>query len=153
MSGDGEIFYILPTESILPSPHGALSRSGSISGVHGNAATEGKYQSLTGALSPGGDYDEYEDEDARSIFSGGFSGGPSKGGSTGGGGNMELPGFAPSVVSSAGWDHQSYTSAAPLQDLPPSSPEDHAPVRDWDDDESDDNRDESNSTLRARSIQ
>ncbi|KAF8247416.1 hypothetical protein K440DRAFT_654845 [Wilcoxina mikolae CBS 423.85] len=73
-SGDGEIFSILPTESILPSPHGALSRAGSISGVGGSIATEGKYQSLTGALSQNGDYDECDDdEDTHSIFSGGFS--------------------------------------------------------------------------------
>lgn len=148
-NGDGEIFSILPTESILASPHGALSRAGSVSGVHGASATEGKYQSLTGALSPNGDYDEFEDEDARSIFSGGFSN------SGAGGDNLDLPGFAPSV-SSAGWDHQSYSSAAPLQDLPPCSPEDGGtpPMSvpgsgNWD---GSDGGDGSNSTLRERSI-
>jgi hypothetical protein len=96
-SGDGEIFSILPTESILPTPHGALSRTGSISGAGAGTTTEGKYQSLTGALSPSGDFDEYEDEDAHSIFSGGFSNpGPSKR-------KLDLPGFAPSSPSSDGW--------------------------------------------------
>jgi len=98
-AGEGEIFSILPTESILPSPHGALSRAGSITGAGVSAPSEGKYHSLTGALSQNGDYDEYEDEDGRSIFSGGFS----NPGSTKA--KLHLPGFSP-APSSAGWGQQ-----------------------------------------------
>jgi hypothetical protein len=113
-SGEGEIFSILPTESILPSPHGALSRAGSISGVGGSIATKGKYQSLTGALSQNGDYDECDDvEDTPSIFSGGFSSaGASKS-------KLGLPGFSPSV-SSAGWgnmDQRTYSLESQLHEL------------------------------------
>jgi len=115
-SGDGEIFSILPTESILPSPHGALNQAGSTSGVGGGIATEGKYQSLTGALSQNGDYDECDDddEDTQSIFSGGFSSpSPSKS-------QLGLPGFSPSV-SSAGWgniNQQTYSLESQLHQLP-----------------------------------
>lgn len=71
-NSDGEIFSILPTASILPSPHGALSRTGSVSGAGGNPAHDSAYQSLAGAVTQGDD-DDYEDDDDQSIFSGGFT--------------------------------------------------------------------------------
>lgn len=115
-NGDGEIFSILPSESILPSPHGALSRANSISGVSGGPASEGKYQSLSAALSHNGDYEEYDDEDEHSIFSGGFSSppGPNMKGS-----NIHLPGFSP--TSSASWGNmggQGFSDAAPSTAAP-----------------------------------
>ncbi|KAL7271535.1 hypothetical protein RUND412_005705 [Rhizina undulata] len=87
----GEIFSILPSQSILPSPHSPMARSESITAVA--TGDEGKYQSLTGALS-NGDYEEYEE----SIFSGGFS----NPGVTLGERAVALPPFSP-APSSAGW--------------------------------------------------
>jgi len=130
---NGEIFSILPTESILPSPHGALSRAGSISGASGNAASEGKYQSLSAALSQNGDFEEYEDEDANSIFSGGFSNhhptGPSHN-KNGGGGKMGLPGFLP--TSNAGWGDADQTSSDNSVAAPPSTVGERTEPRDAD---------------------
>lgn len=108
-NGEGEIFSILPSHSILPSPQGpGMSRSAStIGGSNGSAGAgggagggEGKYQSLTGALSHNGDFDEYEDDDVRSIFSGGFSNPGVL--NSGGRGKIGIPPFSPSA-SSAGW--------------------------------------------------
>lgn len=127
-SGEGEIFSILPTESILPSPHqGVVSRSGSISGVGGGGGgllMEGKYRSLAGTITHNddpdgddgeeGDYedgDEYNQEaedrnDTHSLFSGRFPNDPT----TNSGikrkpGNLPL--FSPSTASSAGWGNVS----------------------------------------------
>lgn len=115
VNGGGEIFSILPTQSILPSPHSpGMSRSDSTMDGNGGAGghgggTEGKYQSLTGALSHHGDFDEYDDDDVRSIFSGGFSNPGGLGDGSGGGGvggdgrgKVGIPPFSPSS-SSAGW--------------------------------------------------
>ncbi|KAI5851329.1 hypothetical protein DFP73DRAFT_610361 [Morchella snyderi] len=108
-NGEGEIFSILPSHSILPSPQGpGMSRSGSTAstigatngGTGNTGGSEGKYQSLTGALN-NGDFDEYEDDDVRSIFSGGFSN-PGMLNSGGGRGKIGIPPFSPSA-SSAGW--------------------------------------------------
>jgi hypothetical protein len=110
--GDGDIFSILPSESILPSPHGALSRTNSISGPGGGSAGEGKYLSLSAALSQNGDYEEYDDEDENSIFSGGFSSNPHPGPNTKGN-SIHLPGFSP--TSSAGWGNLDNS------DVPPST--------------------------------
>ena len=122
---NGEIFSILPTGSILPSPHGALSRTGSISGASGNTVSEGKYQSLSAALSQNDDPEDYDDEDANSIFSGGFSSnhpGPShnnSGGGIGGSGKSGLPGFSP--TSSPGWGNIDQTSSNNSVAAPPST--------------------------------
>lgn len=109
LNGEGEIFSILPSHSILPSPQGpGMSHSGStVSGSNGGAgapggAGEGKYQSLTGALSHNDDFDEYEDDDVRSIFSGGFSNPGVLNSGGGGRGKIGVPPFSPSA-SSAGW--------------------------------------------------
>lgn len=134
-NGEGEIFSILPSHSILPSPQGpGMSRSGSTIGGNGGAGAsgggggEGKYQSLTGALSHNGDFDEYEDDDVRSIFSGGFSN-PGMLNSGGGRGKIGIPPFSPSA-SSAGWGTtggqrlgSANTDITPLT-LPPSLDED-----------------------------
>jgi len=136
VNGEGEIFSILPSQSILPSPHSpGMSRPDSISDDHsgggsgttttGTSATEGKYQSLTGALSHHGDFDDYDDDDVRSIFSGGFSnpglGGNGNSSSLGrGAGRVGIPPFSP-PASNAGWGTRTdsaYTDIIPL-DLPP----------------------------------
>jgi hypothetical protein len=109
--GDGDIFSILPSESILPSPHGALSRANSISAAGGGSASEGKYLSLSAALSQNGDYEEYDDEDENSIFSGGFSSNPHPGPSTKGN-STTLPVFSP-PPSSAGWGNLDNSDAPP----------------------------------------
>lgn len=158
---NGEIFSILPTESILPSPHGALSRAGSISGTSGNTATEGKYQSLSAALSQNGDFEDYDDEDANSIFSGGFtanhpgpshskSGGGGGGGGIGGGGKLGLPGFSP--TSSAGWGNIDQTSSNNSVAAPPSTVDERTEPRDGDAwQESSESEDGENRTLRNHS--
>jgi hypothetical protein len=128
-SGEGEIFSILPTESILPSPHqGVVSRSGSISGAVGGGGgggllMEGKYRSLAGTIAhnddPDGDdgeernydSDEYNQEaenrnDTHSLFSGRFPNDPIiNSGIKRKPGNLPL--FSPSTASSAGWGNVS----------------------------------------------
>ncbi|KAI5817424.1 hypothetical protein BZA77DRAFT_309513 [Pyronema omphalodes] len=75
-SGEGEIFSILPTESILPNPNqGVVSRSGSISGGGGGGGgggagstlLEGKYRSLAGTIThdeDGDDGDDHSEDEA-----------------------------------------------------------------------------------------
>lgn len=136
-NGQGEIFSILPSHSILPSPQGpGMSRSAStIDESDGSTGTvgagEGKYQSLTGALSHSGDFDEYEDEDVRSIFSGGFSN-PGLLNNGGGRGKIGIPPFSPSA-SSAGWGTaggQGYGSTTDIVslNLPPALDDDQRPT-------------------------
>lgn len=114
-NGDGDLFSILPTHSILPSPQGPLSRPGSLSGSGDGAGADGKYQSLTGALSQNEDDDEYEDDDNGSIFSSGFA-------ASAGAGTVRP--FSPSA-SSAGWGHiasdpeQSRESSITHTSIPP----------------------------------
>ncbi|CAZ86657.1 unnamed protein product [Tuber melanosporum] len=136
VNGEGEIFSILPSQSILPSPHGpGMSRPGSIDDGYGGgggsvttaagaSATDGKYQSLTGALSHHGDFDGYDDDDAGSIFSGGFSNPGLDGNGNGGGlgrgaGRAGIPPFSPSA-SSAGWATR--TDSAHSDVTPPNLP-------------------------------
>lgn len=140
LNGEGEIFSILPSHSILPSPQGpGMSHSGStVGGSNGGAgapggAGEGKYQSLTGALSHNGDFDEYEDDDVRSIFSGGFSNPGVLNSGGGGRGKIGVPPFSPSA-SSAGWGttgqrlSSTNTDVAPLTLPSPLDEDDERPT-------------------------
>jgi hypothetical protein len=95
-----------------------LSRPGSLTGSGGGTVGEGKYQSLTGVLSPNDDAEE-DEEDNPSIFSG-----------VGGGGG-KLPPFSPSA-SSAGWGNMGRPRSLKDSDvgqlnLPPSVEEEEHP--------------------------
>lgn len=67
-SGNGPLFSILPTESILPNPRGSLSR---VADGHG-AENERKPQSIAEGLMSDGHTGYQDDEDSQSILSDGF---------------------------------------------------------------------------------